>query len=61
MVGDEMKVFIRMWNAPDVKLDCKEIIVKDGVTMNIDGEDTTFLVVVASDGIYHPVVDVEAL
>ena len=56
-----MKVFLTMWNAPNVKLDCKEIIVREGVTVNIDGEDTTFLTVVASDGIYHPVVDIEAL
>lgn len=50
-----------MWNAPDVKLDCKELIVREGVKMVIDGEETQFLVVVASDGIFHPVVDVEVL
>lgn len=56
-----MKAFIRMWNAPDVKLDVKELIIREGVKMKIDGEDTQFLVVIASDGIYHPVVDVEVL
>lgn len=50
-----------MWKAPDVKLDVKELIVREGKKMNIDGEETQFLVVVASDGIYHPVVDVEVL
>lgn len=56
-----MKAFLRMWNAPDVKLDVKELVVREGVKMDIDGEETQFLVVVASDAIYHPVVDVEVL
>lgn len=50
-----------MWNAPDVKLDVKELIIREGVKMDIDGEETQFLVVVASDGLYHPVVDVEVM
>lgn len=56
-----MKAFLTMWNAPNVRLDVKELTVLEGVKMDIDGEETQFLVVVASDGIYHPVVDLEVL
>lgn len=50
-----------MWNAPDVKVDVKELVIREGVKLNIDGVDTQFLVVIASDGIYHPVVDIEVM
>lgn len=56
-----MFAYLRMWNAPDIKLNCKEIIVKEGVNVPVDGEDTQMLMVICGDGIYHPVVDVEIL
>lgn len=57
-----MKAFLRTLNDADlIKLECKEIIVREGATIKMDGVDQTFLVVIASDGIYHPVVDVEVV
>lgn len=56
-----MRAFIRMWNKPDINVECKELIVKDGAKVEIDGEETQMLIVIAADGIYHPVIDLEVL
>lgn len=56
-----MKAFLRLWNKSNVMIECKELIVKDGVRMDIDGEENQMLVVIAADVIYHPVVDIEVL
>ena len=56
-----MIAFIRMYNKPDVKIDCKELIVRDGAKYNIDGEDCQMLAVISADEIYHPVIDIEVM
>ena len=56
-----MKAFLTMWNKPSVTIECKGLIVKDGAKIDVDGEETQMLIAIASDGIYHPVVDIEVL
>lgn len=57
-----MLAFIRIHNAPDVKVECKEVCVREGVRMYVDDQECQFLVVSTDNtGLYHPVVDVEVM
>lgn len=56
-----MIAFIRMYQKPDVKTECKELIVRDGAKYKIDGEECQMLAVITGDEIYHPVVDIEVM
>lgn len=57
-----MTMYMRIWKGSDELLeykmvDSKEFIVKDGVEIKTDNGNIKTYVVVASDGIYHPVFD----
>lgn len=57
-----MRMYLRIWKGTDEPLehkiiDAKEIIVKDGVNIKTDDGDINTCVVIASDGLYHPVFD----
>lgn len=57
-----MRMYLRIWKGSDEPLECKsidarEFIVKDGVTIKTDNGVIDTCIVVASDGIYHPVFD----
>lgn len=56
-----LKVFATMWNQPTRIIECKEVIIREGAKIMIDGEETQMLAVVAADSILHPVVSVEVL
>lgn len=57
-----MLAFIRMHNAPDVKVECKEVCIREGVRLYVDDQECQFLVVSTDNtGLYHPVVDIEVM
>lgn len=60
-----MKVFLQIWkdgNKTDQKIiECPELIIKDGVDLDIDGEKCQLFHVIAANGIYHNVASVEVI
>lgn len=56
-----MTAVIRLHNKPNITIQCKELSVRDGVRMLVEGEYCQFLVVITEKELFHPVVDVEVM
>lgn len=61
-----MRAFLHIWktgtNFSEQKIvDCPELIIKDGPTIDIDGDECKLFHVIAADGIYHNVATIEVL
>ena len=61
-----MIAFLTMWpysasGSRTEKIECKELIIKDGPSVDIDGDPATLFHVIVADGIYHNVATVEVV
>lgn len=61
-----MIAFLNIWTSPtncsrQERIECKELIIKDGPQIDVDGEDAQLFHVIAADGIYHNVATIEVV
>lgn len=58
---DKMRAFLRLYDKPDVSIECSEITIRHGARFYVENELCQFLIVVTEKEVYHPVVDIEVM